>query len=136
MLVDPSELLTEHHALLHTDFEPLGSGTAVERLQYGSNRWKGQLLRKEKFWQGRAKEGLARGTGDGGIPDEQRSNLSTTDKKGALSHNLAYWMKVIVVEPHCSIKSCWKRFPPSPTPGSCADHSAKNDLVYALTLFL
>ena len=34
MLVDPSELLPEHRALLHTDYLRLGSGTTAERIQW------------------------------------------------------------------------------------------------------
>ena len=41
MLVDPTELLPEHRALLHTDFVWLGSGTTAERIQW-VERWKGR----------------------------------------------------------------------------------------------
>jgi hypothetical protein len=87
MLVDPSELLPEHRALLHTDFLRLGSGTTVERIQW-IEQVEGAIQAKRVVLLGQSKgrpsnhdfsrrDSRTVGTG---IPDEQRSNLSTTEK--------------------------------------------------------
>ena len=87
MLVDPSELLPEHRALLKTDFHRLGSGTTAGRIQWieqveGAIRAKRAVLSGNSKGRPSEKDFPQRGTsaGETGIPDEQRSNLSSTEK--------------------------------------------------------
>ena len=86
MLVDPSELLPEHHALLHTDFTQLGSGTTAGRIQW-IEQVEGAIWAKRAVLSGKgrpsAKDFSQRGyrTDEVGIPVEQQSNLSTTEKR-------------------------------------------------------
>jgi hypothetical protein len=87
MLVDPSELLPEHHALLHTDYTQLGSGTMVGRINW-IEQVEGAIWAKRAVLSGNckgrpsAKDFSQRGyrTDEVGIPVEQQSNLSTTEK--------------------------------------------------------
>jgi hypothetical protein len=87
MLVDPSELLPEHRALLRTDFLRLGSGTTAGRIQWieqveGAIRAKRAVLSGNSKGRPSNKDFPQRGNraGETGIPDEQRSNLSSTEK--------------------------------------------------------
>jgi hypothetical protein len=88
MLVDPSELLPEHRALLHTDYERLGSGTTVERIQWvemvegAINARRAVLSGNSKgypsqgdFFQRRRRAEAA------GLAVAQRSNQSKTEKR-------------------------------------------------------
>ena len=87
MLVDPSELLPEHRALLQMDFVRLGGGTTADRIQWielvegaikarravlaGTS--KGRPSQKDIFL-GKHKTAAA------GIEAEQQSNQSKTEK--------------------------------------------------------
>ena len=86
MLVDPSELLPEHRALLHMDFLRLGSGTTVGRIQW-IEQIEGAIRSKQAVLSGNCKGrpsdhnfSWGNRADETGIPDEQRSNLSTTEK--------------------------------------------------------
>ena len=89
MLVDPSELLPEHRTLLRTDFLRLGSDTTAGRIQWieqaeGAIRAKRAVLSGNCKGKPSDKDFPQRGTRavETGIPDAQRSNLSTTEKGG------------------------------------------------------
>ena len=88
MLVDPSELLPEHRALLHTDYERLGSGTTVERIQW-VEMVEGAINAKRAVLSGNSKGCPSQGdffqrsrrAEAAGLAVAQRSNQSKTEKR-------------------------------------------------------
>jgi hypothetical protein len=85
MLVDPSELLPEHRHLLSTDYTRLGSGSTVERIQW-IEQVEGAIQARRAVLAGRSKgtpsdrDFSQRRMDRAGIPVEQRSNQSKTEK--------------------------------------------------------
>ena len=85
MLVDPSELLPEHRHLISTDYTRLGSGSTVERIQW-IEQVEGAIQARRAVLAGRSKgtpsdrDFSQRRMDRAGIPVEQRSNQSKTEK--------------------------------------------------------
>lgn len=87
MLVDPSELLPEHRALLQTDYERLGSGTTADRIQW-VEMVEGAIKARRAVLSGNSKGRPSHrdflqqrhGAAFAGVAPAQRSNQSKTEK--------------------------------------------------------